>query len=262
MRHFLDRIPGRSQPWPWRAQSCISSRTAHACECRAQARVWRASFVVSFLALVSLLRCASTSPGQSNGGLQRALPAREERCLDGAPAPDLYRARVTTSKGAFVIEVHRDWAPLAADHFYELVCARFYSQARFYRVVKGFVVQFGMNADPAVHQTWQEKKLKDEPARTSNKRGMVSFAGSAARDSRTTHVFINLANNEFLDTRIAPFGFVSSGMEVVDSIHSGYGENAPMGKGPEQNRLWKEGNRYLLEQFPDLDYIIDVTIES
>jgi peptidyl-prolyl cis-trans isomerase A (cyclophilin A) len=161
-----------------------------------------------------------------------------------------------------VIEVRRVWAPLAADRFYELVCARFYSQARFYRVVKGFVVQFGMNADPALQQMWQEKNLKDEPARTSNKRGTLSFASTAARDARTTHVFINLADNEFLDQGSAPFGFVSAGMEVVDSIHSRYEENAPVGKGPEQNRLWKEGNRYLLEEFPDLDYIIDITIEE
>ena len=221
----------------------------------------RVSLIVSFLVMVSLLRCASTSPGASDGALPRALPAYQERCRDTVPAPELYRARVTTSKGAFVIEVHRDWAPLAADRFYQLVCARFYSQARFYRVVKGFVVQFGMNADPAVHQTWQEKNLKDEPVRTSNKRGMVSFTSSAAPNSRTTHVFINLADNGFLDQGSAPFGLVFSGMDVVDSIHSEYGENAPMGNGPAQDRLWKEGNRYLLEEFPALDYITDITID-
>ena len=212
------------------------------------------SFALSSLWAVLLFPCvsaASTPPEKDH----------PQPPVIKLPAPDLYRARVITSKGPFVIEVHREWAPLAADRFYELVCSQFYSQARFYRVVKGFVVQFGMPADPAIYEQWREKTLEDEPVRTSNKRGTVSFTGSAARNSRTTHVFINLADNDFLDNGSAPFGLVSSGMDVVDSLFDGYGENAPMGKGPEQNRLWKEGNRYLLADFPDLDFIIDIEID-
>lgn len=172
-------------------------------------------------------------------------------------SPDIYRACVTTSKGSFVIEVHRDWAPLAADRFYELIEARFYDQARFYRVVKDFVVQFGMNADPAVHAPWQEKKMKDESARTSNKRGTVCFAHSGYRDSATTHIFINLADNDSLDANNAPFGVVTSGMDVVDSIYGGYEDREP-----DQSTLWREGNAYLLKEFPELDYITGITIEK
>jgi peptidyl-prolyl cis-trans isomerase A (cyclophilin A) len=174
----------------------------------------------------------------------------------------VYRAIVNTSNGSFTIEVHRAWAPASADHFYELACAHFYSQARFYRVVKDFVVQFGMNADPSVHQAWQKKTLKDEPVRTSNTRGTVCFTGSAAPDSRTTHVFINLADNTFLDQGSVPFGLVSSGMEVVDRLYAGYGEHTPNGNGPDQERLWREGNRYLMSEFPKLDYIVDIRLEK
>ena len=155
-----------------------------------------------------------------------------------------------------MIEVQREWAPLAADRFHELICAKFYSDARFYRVVPGFVVQFGMNADPVAHEAWQAKKLPAEPTRMSNKRGTIGLTRSAAPDSRTTHAYINLADNAFVDEQTPPFGIVVSGMEVVDSLYSGYGET------PEQDRLWREGNRYLLERFPDLDYIIDVQIED
>ena len=202
----------------------------------------RTAVAALVIAMIPLLRCASSAPV-------------------AAVTPDVYRARVTTSKGSFVIEVHRDWAPLAADRFAELVHARFYDQARFYRVVPDFVVQFGMNADPAIHAEWQEKKFKDEPARTSNKRGTVCFARSGKADSAATHIFINLADNKFLDANSAPFGVVTSGMDVVDSLYSGYGDNDLGGNGPNQSRLWKEGNAYLLKEFPRLDYITGIAIE-
>ena len=104
--------------------------------------------------------------------------------------------------------------------------------------------------------------MKDEPVSTSNKRGTVCFTGSAARDSRTTHVFINLADNKFLDEGSVPFGLVTSGMDVVDRLYDQYGDHAPNGKGPDQDRLWREGNRYLLSEFPDLDYIVDIQIQT
>jgi cyclophilin family peptidyl-prolyl cis-trans isomerase len=175
---------------------------------------------------------------------------------------EVCRAIVSTSKGSFTIEVHRTWAPLSANHFYELVRAHYYSQARFYRVVKGLVVQFGMSADPAVYRQWQRRRLKSEQARTSNKRGTVCFARSAADGSRTTRLFINLADNGFLDESNVPFGVVSSGMEVVDSLYSGYEEHQSNGNGVDQNRLWREGNRYLQSEFPRLDYILDVQLQE
>jgi peptidyl-prolyl cis-trans isomerase A (cyclophilin A) len=203
-----------------------------------------------------LLGCGSHAATSAPGA-----PAPQAAARQPDQAPDVYRARISTSKGPVEIEVHRSWAPLAADRFHELVRSGYYSDARFYRVVPGFVVQFGMAADPDVYAAWQTRPLKDEPARRSNTRGAVCFTGSAASDSRTTHVFINLADNPFLDTSSAPFGQVISGMQVVDSLYAGYGEHAPMGTGPEQQRLWREGNRYLAAEFPNLDYILQIVLE-
>jgi peptidyl-prolyl cis-trans isomerase A (cyclophilin A) len=208
-----------------------------------------ATLIVALLASITFTGCAS-------GSRPASLPDAAGRCTSGVSAPDVYEARVITSKGPFVIEVHREWAPLAADRFHELVCAGFYSQSRFYRVVKGFIVQFGMSADPVVYAKWQEPRLRDEPALKSNRRGMVAITSSAAPNSRTTHVFINLADNAFLDaTSAAPFGIVTSGMDVVDSIYGGYGDN-----GPDQTRLWAEGNPYLLKDFPELDFITEIAL--
>jgi cyclophilin family peptidyl-prolyl cis-trans isomerase len=219
---------------------------------------WFGTVPLLFVLFLCNVRCAS-STARHTGAIPSA-PASDSAAA-GTSAPALYRARVTTSKGSFVIHVHREWAALSADRFYQLIHANFYSQSRFYRVVPNFVVQFGMNADPAIHEVWQVKRLHDEKPRVSNKRGTIAFTGSAAPDSRTTHVFINLADNAFLDETTAPFGVVVSGMEVVDALYAGYGEHAPMGTGPAQERLWKEGNRYLLTEFPNLDYIVGITIE-
>src|SRR4051795_761434 len=190
-----------------------------------------------------------------------ALPALAQTGNLGNPAaltekaPALYKVRFDTSKGAFVVEVHRDWAPNGADRFYNLVKNGFFDDARFFRVVSGFMVQFGINADPRISAPWRSATIKDDPVRQSNKRGYITFATSGP-DSRTSHVFINFADNSRLDGQgFAPFGQVTSGMNVVDALHSGYGEGAPSGRGPEQGRIQREGNAYLKKDFPNLDYI-------
>jgi peptidyl-prolyl cis-trans isomerase A (cyclophilin A) len=176
-------------------------------------------------------------------------------------APPVYKVDFDTTKGPFVIEVHRDWAPNGADRFYNLVKNGFYDDARFFRVVEGFMVQFGIHGDPRVSAVWREARIKDDPVRISNKRTFVTFA-TAGPNTRTTQVFISYGNNSNLDGQgFAPFGQVVSGMKVVDSLYSGYGEGAPQGLGPEQGKLQSEGNAYLARGFGKLDYIKKATIE-
>jgi peptidyl-prolyl cis-trans isomerase A (cyclophilin A) len=177
-----------------------------------------------------------------------------------ARAPADYKVKFDTSKGAFVVEVHRDWAPLGADRFYNLVKNGFFNNARFFRVISGFMVQFGINADPKVSAVWRDANINDDPVKQSNSRGMITFA-TRGPNTRTTQMFINYADNNRLDGMgFAPFGQVVSGMNVVDALYSGYGEGAPRGAGPEQGRIQSEGNAYLTKEFPKLDYIKTATI--
>ena len=164
-------------------------------------------------------------------------------------APETFRVNLDTSKGLVVIEVTRANAPNGADHFYNLVKAKYYDGARFFRVVPNFMAQFGLAADPAVTKTW-DVPIQDDPVKTSNVRGAVTFAQTSAPNSRSTQLFINFGSNAFLDgQRFAPFGTVVSGMENVDQIYAGYGER------PDQGRITDEGNTYLQKEFPNLDYI-------
>jgi peptidyl-prolyl cis-trans isomerase A (cyclophilin A) len=176
-------------------------------------------------------------------------------------APDVYKAKFDTTKGTFVIEVHRAWAPNGADRFYNLVKNGFYNDARFFRVIDGFMVQFGISGNPDLSSVWRDARIPDDPVNQSNTRGMVSFA-TAGPDTRTTQVFINYGDNAGLDGQgFAPFGQVVSGMDVVDSFFKGYGEGAPRGRGPDQGRVQMEGNAYLMTKFPKLDYVKKATIE-
>jgi peptidyl-prolyl cis-trans isomerase A (cyclophilin A) len=170
-------------------------------------------------------------------------------------APAKYRAKFNTSRGDFVIEVHRDWAPNGADRFYNLVKGGYFDGTRFFRVIKGFMVQWGIHGEPAVNAAWREARIKDDPVKESNKRGYITFA-TAGPDTRTTQVFINFADNGRLDSSgFAPFGKVVTGMGVIDSLYADYGEGAPGGAGPSQPRMQDEGNAYLNKDFPKLDYI-------
>jgi peptidyl-prolyl cis-trans isomerase A (cyclophilin A) len=177
-------------------------------------------------------------------------------------APDLYRAKFETTKGFFVIEVTRAWAPAGADRFYNLVNNGYYDNCRFFRVISGFMVQFGINGDPNLNTVWRQARIQDDPVKQSNKKGYVTFAKSSAPNSRTTQVFINFGDNGTnLDGMgFAPFGKVVDGMKVVDSLYSGYGEGAPGGNGPDQGRVQMEGNAYLEKSFPKLDYIKSAVI--
>src|SRR6476660_2827249 len=171
-------------------------------------------------------------------------------------APETFKVKFDSSAGPFVVEVTRAWAPNAADHFYTLVKNGFYDEARFFRVVPNFMVQFGINADPAV-QTKYRGTIKDDPVKESNKKGYVTFAQTSAPNSRSTQIFINFKDNAFLDSqRFAPFGQVTSGMDNVEKITAQYGEK------PNQGSIQSQGNTYLKAQFPKLDYVKKATIEK
>jgi peptidyl-prolyl cis-trans isomerase A (cyclophilin A) len=176
-------------------------------------------------------------------------------------APDIYKAKFETSKGDFVVEVTRAWAPNGADRFYNLVKAGYYDDVRFFRVLSGFMAQFGINGDPALNKVWQPARINDDPVKQGNKPGYVTFAKAPLPNSRTTQVFINYRDNSRLDADgFAAFGKVTTGMDVVDSLFAGYGEGAPNGNGPDQSRLQGEGNAYLVKDFPKLDFVKKATI--
>ena len=177
-----------------------------------------------------------------------------------AQAPETFRVNFDTSKGTFVVEAHRDWAPQGVDRFYNLVQNGFYDDVRFFRVISGFMVQFGIHGNPGIQGAWRNAQIKDDPVKQSNKRGFLTFA-TAGPNTRTTQLFINFGDNAGLDKQgFTPFAQVVSGMDVVDKIYSGYGEGAPRGKGPDQGRMQTEGNAYLNKDFPQLDYIKSATI--
>jgi peptidyl-prolyl cis-trans isomerase A (cyclophilin A) len=171
-------------------------------------------------------------------------------------APATFKAAFDTSAGKFVVEVHRDWAPKGADRFYNLVKNGFFDDTRFFRVVPNFMVQFGLNGDPAIQSVWRTANLTDDPVKESNKAGYVTFA-TAGPGTRTTQVFINFKDNAGLDRQgFAPFGKVASGMDVVEKINAEYGEQ------PNQGSIQSQGNTYLKAKFPKLDYIKKATIEK
>jgi cyclophilin family peptidyl-prolyl cis-trans isomerase len=172
-----------------------------------------------------------------------------------ATAPATFRVKFETSRGDFVVQVQREWAPIGADRFYALARSGYFDGVSFFRVLPGFVAQFGMHGDPAVSRIWFEQRLSDDPVRHSNTRGTLTFA-TAGPNTRTTQLFINYGNNNMLDGQgFSPFGEVVEGMAVVDSLHAGYGEGAPRGRGPDQGRIRAEGNAYLERDYAKLDYV-------
>ena len=204
------------------------------------------------LACAALIGCGSPEPKKEAEAPKKTAEK----------PPDVYTVKLDTSKGPVIIEVRREWAPRGADHFYELVKTGFYDNARFFRVVRNFVVQFGIAADPKTQQLWANLELPDDPVVEHNKRGTVTFATRGA-NTRTTQIFINLRDNSAaLDGQhFAPFGKVTEGMDVVDSFYNSYGDMPPMGQGPDPSLIQTEGNAYLESRFPRLDYIKKATVQ-
>jgi len=178
-------------------------------------------------------------------------------------APEHFRVRMETTKGAFVIDCVREWAPLGADRFYTLVTSGYFDDSAFFRVVEGKWTQFGISGKPEVAQAWRTRTIADDPFTQSNVRGTVAFA-FAVKNGRTTQVFINVVDNHVTHDKepFVPFGRIVAGMDVVDSLYNGYGESALGGiRAGKQDPLFQNGNDYLKKNFPKLDYIKTARVE-
>src|SRR5688500_18267378 len=210
----------------------------------------RALAIVMIFTPTIIAGCTSADSPGTDQRLTRPDPAALS-----APAPDSFRVAVETSKGNFTIVARRDWAPRGVDRFYHLVQLGFYDEARFFRVLRGFMAQFGLHGDPRVNAAWDPLSIPDDPVKQTNRRGTVSYA-MAGPNTRTTQLFINYNDNANLDGMgFAPIGEVTEGMETVDSVYANYGEGAPDGSGPDQTRIAAQGNAYLTQNFPRLDFI-------
>jgi peptidyl-prolyl cis-trans isomerase A (cyclophilin A) len=208
------------------------------------------------LACGCLLLFSACSPAPENK--PTAPPAKRTQPQQ---APEVYRVKLDTSKGAVVFEITRAWAPHGADHFFQLVNEGYYNGDRFYRVVPRFVVQFGINGDPQVSQLWSSVRIPDDPIKQKNRKGMVTFASSGP-GARTTQVFVNMRDNLSLDRQgFAPIGRVADGMEVLEVLYGGYGDMTPRGSGPDGVEIERQGNNYLDNHFPRLDYIKKATVQ-
>lgn len=221
---------------------------AHGVRARAPGPVMRRTAAVGALGL------AAVAIGCWRGSSTASLLAPDATALERA-GPDSFVVAFATARGTFDVMVRRPWAPHGADRVFFLVSNRFYDGVRFFRVVPGFVAQFGLHGDSAVTAAWRTRRIADDSVRASNTRGMLTFA-MGGPNTRTTQLFISYRDNSRLDaTGFAPLGQVITGMAVVDSLYSGYGEGAPRGQGPDQGRIGREGNAYLRASFPKLDSI-------
>jgi len=217
---------------------------------------------------VTLFLCRSTAESQltnkssadNSGKPSSASPGFADPARLTEKAPETFKARFDTTQGKFTIEVTRSLAPNGADRFYNLVRSGYFTDVAFFRVVPGFMCQFGIHGDPKVSAKWREATIPDDPVKGSNTRGTITFA-TAGPNTRTTQLFINFGDNTGLDGQgFSPFGKVTDGMDVVDKINGEYGDGPPSGNGPNQGRIQEEGNAYLKKDFPNLDYIKSATI--
>ena len=211
----------------------------------------RLTLLALSLAAMCVVGCSSETPTASDPGLPEAAATGKKPAATNA---EDYQVLLETTKGNIILDVHPEWAPQGAERFKELVELGFYDNCAFFRVIDGFMAQIGINGDPELHAKWREKNITDDPVVESNTRGMVSFA-NAGPNTRSTQFFINFGDNSNLDYGFSPFAQVTEGMDVVDSLYKGYGEGAPNGRGPDQQRIVGQGNDYLKKEFPMLDYI-------
>ena len=223
----------------------------------------RAALVVSLSVLAVQSGVAQAAPAPVTPAQRRALLLDPSKPFWKTKAPATVTADVETSRGVVTIELIRDWAPAGVDHFYNLARAGYYDDSRFYRVMWGFIAQFGIAGDPAIAKTWLQRHIPADPARELNVRGTIAYAQFKPAD-RATNVFFNLHDNPSLDTlKFTPIGRVVQGMEVLDSLYAFYGEvpaaEAPIG---DPKRLYGESNKYLDAKFPKLDRILKITVRE
>jgi len=204
---------------------------------------WTAATAIALLALVAACREKAPPAADTTGAGAKSTAV-------AGPAPDSFRVAFETTRGNFVVQVNRAWAPAGADRFYELVGQQFFDGEKFFRVVPGFVAQFGLSGDPKRNEPWDAKRIPDDSVRHTNAKGTLTFAAMSVPNTRSHQLFFNLKDNAPLDGMgFAPIGVVVQGMSVVDSIYSGYGET------PDQTSISNLGNSYLDRAFPKLDGI-------
>ncbi len=215
--------------------------------------------IAALLLALALAACGGEGSGDPPGEAPSPL-FFPKRLTETAPAT--FRAHLETSEGLVVIEVRRDWAPNGADRFFNLVKNGFYDDVRIYRVIEGFMAQFGLNGDPRINYVWRNAVIVDDPVTHSNVRGTVSFA-KGGPNSRTTELFISFRDNASLDERgFAPLGEVVEGMDVVDRFNATYGDGPPRGSGPYQAQAQVQGNAYFDAEFPELTRIVRAWVEE
>lgn len=206
------------------------------------------------IVLIGLVACTSSDKDEN--------PLLNPECKEWRKeAPELFDVKIKTTKGDFVIEFHKSWAPIGVNRVYNLVRLGFYDDSRFYRVRENYIMQFGIAGKPEVAQAWEHIQLKDDPVTETNIRSVIAFAMTGP-DTRTTQLYINLKDNTHLDEQgFSPLGFVREGMDVVDSLYSGYGETSGGGmRAGKQQKLFEEGNEYLDSEFPKLDKLLKAEI--
>lgn len=221
--------------------------------------VKHASALLAFIALPLIPAACKdkTPPPPPESAVPAPLPPPTPA---DAASPESFRVKFQTTKGDFTVEVTRAWAPKGADRFHRLVSEGYFKDVRFFRVLPGFMAQFGMNGNPALDAKMDSLRIPDDPVTQSNKRGMLTFA-MAGPNTRSRQFFINYRDNASLDPQgFSPFGKVVEGMKTVDALYGGYGEGAPDGMGPSQDSIATKGNEYLERAFPKLDYIKSAAI--
>jgi cyclophilin family peptidyl-prolyl cis-trans isomerase len=211
--------------------------------------------------IVSVLSRDQVPSAYSQVSDARAALMNPKHSLWSQQSPDIFKVRFETSKGSFVIEAHREWAPRGVDRFYNLVRTGFFDNSRLFRIRAGYIAQFGIPGDPEVAAVWRHQAIPDDSVRQSNIRGFIGYAMTGP-NTRTTQLYINLSDNSRLDRDgFAPFGKVVEGMEIVDRIYAGYGEDAGGGmRGGKQGKIFEGGNAYMDREFPNLDRLVRATI--
>ncbi len=216
----------------------------------------RTSTLLALLALPFVaVGCDDKPPPSPTPGAALSSPTTPD-----AAAPESFRVEFETTKGEFTVEVTRAWAPRGADRFHRLVTEGYFTDIRFFRVLPGFMAQFGLSGDPALNARMDSMRISDDPVAQSNKRGTLTFA-TAGPNTRSNQLFINYGDNVRLDEMgFSPLGRVVDGMDVVDALYGEYGEGVPNGAGPSQDSIAKKGNEYLQRAFPRLDHIKSAAI--
>jgi len=218
------------------------------------------------LSSLMIILLAWSLPGWADGAELSIVPSdvllRPTDELWNEPAPDRFRVRFETSEGDFVVEAHREWAPLGADRLYSLVRAGFFDDSRFFRIRAGYIAQFGIAGGPEVAAVWRDRVFEDDPVRETNTKGRMAYAMTGP-DTRTTQLYINLVDNTHLDEQgFAPIGEVIEGMEVVDRLYAGYDEGAGGGmRAGKQGKIFSGGNAHLDREFPNLSKLERATLE-